>query len=93
MVKKGEEKSGLVNSYFATIGVKLANQLATIDTHDYLVPPNSDISTISTIYISEKRIKKKVESLKPNKSTGLDGISPKVLKLAGDAIVLAWVNL
>ena len=89
----GEEKAGFMNSYFTTIGEKLANQLATRDTRDYIVPPNSDIPQISTIDISEKRLKQKVESLKLNKSTGPDCISPKLLKLAGDAIVLPLANL
>ena len=89
----GEEKVGFMNSYFTTIGEKLANQLATTDTRDYIVHPKSDIPKISTIDMSEKKIKQKVESLKRNKSTGPDGISPKLLKLAGDAIVLALANL
>ena len=82
-----------MNSYFTTIGEKLANQLATTDTRDYIVPSNSHIPQISTICISEKRIKQKVESLKPNKSTSPDGILPKLLELAGDAIVLPLTNL
>ena len=34
-----EEKAGFMNSYFTTIGEKLANQLATTDTRDYIVSP------------------------------------------------------
>ena len=88
-----KEKAALMNTYFATIGEKLANELVTTDTYDHKDLPSSDIPKISTIHISEKRIKKKVESLKPNKSTGPDGISPKLLKLAGDAIVIPLANL
>ena len=46
------------------------------------------VQVVSDIYSTNDEIEKKVLALKSKKSTGPDGISPKLLKLAGSAIVL-----
>ena len=94
-----KEKAQLMNSYFATIGENLINTLPTIidnsqteDTnHD--VPPVLSTTRTSSIVISNRTALEKINKLKISKATGPDGISPKLLKLAGNTLVPALVDV
>lgn len=90
-----KEKAQLMNSYFATIGENLISTLPTItdnsqtqNTKQDELPALSMTSTTSII-ITDRTVQEKINKLKINKSTGPDGISPKLLKLAGNTIVPA----
>ena len=94
-----EEKAALMNSYFSAIGEKLADKLPppppVIDRREpgvirnlSAVPP-----PLNEITISQGSVRKKVQLLKINTSTGPDHIPPKLIKLAGAAIVPALVAL
>ena len=94
-----KEKAQLMNSYFATIGENLINTLPSIiDTsqaentnHDD--PPVLSTARTSSIVISNRTVLEKINKLKISKATGPDGISPKLLKLAGNTLVPALVDM
>lgn len=92
------EKACLMNSYFATIGEKLAsalpvpdgndgNETVEVNTEECVVPPVAEFN------VSCLTIRKKINALKTNKSTCPDNIQPRLLKLEGDAIVPPLVDL
>ena len=94
-----KEKAQLMNSYFATVGENLINTLPTISdnsqtegtNHDD--PPVLSITRTSSIVISNRTVLEKINKLKTSKATGPDGISPKLLKLAGKTIVPTLVDM
>ena len=86
-----------MNSYFATIGLKLSNTLP---------PPTScgqgitcadkgetDTPRLTDAYVSKSLVADKIKALKTRKSTGPHNIPPKLLKLAGGAIVPSLLSL
>ena len=83
----------MINSYFATIGENLTSTLpATSDNRQMQITKQDDLSevlatSIIPITISGRSVQEKVNKLKANKSTGSDGISPKLIKLVGNTIV------
>ena len=75
-----------MNCFFYTIAEKLnAGQLQA--PHLLTSPCSKPVPCISDIYLSSLDIDRKITLLKNNKATGPDGISPKLLKLAGTAVV------
>lgn len=94
-----KEKAQLMNSYFATIGENLINALPTIIDNSQMEDTNHDdppvLSTTrtSSIVISNRTVLEKINKLKTSKATGPDGISPKLLKLAGNTLVPALVDM
>jgi hypothetical protein len=94
------EKACLMNSYFATIGTKLGETLPPPTDNEQ----NSTDEGILNVGINQPAlldeftvslcsVQNKISKLKTNKSTGPDNISPKILKLAGTAIVQPLVSL
>jgi hypothetical protein len=79
------------NDYFVNIGPKLASE-ASREFHDEGLPNNcSRPGTISNspfcfFEISIENVSMTLRNLKANKSTGLDKIPVKILKLASDII-------
>ena len=90
-----DEKARLMNSHFALVGEKLANALPRCRKRE--CQNATDISNVSPplaeITISSQSVCEKVKSLDTNKSPGPDGISPKLAKLAGNAIVPSLISL
>ena len=93
-----DEKACLMNSYFATIGKKLAEELQF--TSKSSRPYNLNTAKTTTeppplegLTISQCSIQTKVNALNIDKSTGPDNISLKLLRIAGNAIVPAPTGL
>ena len=93
-----DEKACLMNSYFATIGKKLAEELQF--TSKSSRPYNLNTAKTTTeppplegLTISQYSIQTKVNALNINNSTGPDNISSKLLRIAGNAIVPALTGL
>ena len=93
-----DEKASLMNSYFATIGKKLAEEF--LFTSKSSLPHKLNTAKTTTeppplegFTISQNSIQTKVNALNINKSTGPDNISSKLLKIAGNAIVPALTGL
>ena len=89
LVVKDEEKACLMNTYFASVGEKLALDLPPSTTR--LLSSNSVTQTtivpsLSEVNVSEAGVLRQIKHLKSNKATGPDGISPKLLKLASHAV-------
>ena len=81
-----KEKSNLVNNFFSNIGEKLASSFqpqypSVLATSTKIVP------CVNNIALLPLAIERKLANLKTNKATGPDGISPKILKEAGDAML------
>ena len=83
---KDTEKASLMNCFFSTIAEKLnAGQLQA--SQPLTSPCSKPVPCISDINLSSLDIDRKITLLKNNKATAPDGISPKLLKLAGTAVV------
>ena len=86
-----------MNSYFATIGLKLSNTLPppTSCGHGITCADKGETDTprLTDVYVSKSLVADKIKALKTRKSTGPDNIPPKLLKLAGDAIVPSLLSL
>ena len=90
-----KDKVERMNSYFTTIGENLINSLPLPSGHA-MVDGNITSSLIpvpSFSLLTNQVVEEKVNRLKANKSSGPDKVSPKLLKLAGKAIVLALTNI
>ena len=90
-----KDEATSLNSYFATIGEKLNNLLPPpVITHP--VPDGlalGEVPQLSEFHLSEIAVKRKVRELQVKKSMGPDNIHPKLLKLAGEAIAPALLDL
>ena len=86
-----------MNSYFATIGLKLSNTLPppTSCSHGKTCADKGETDTPrrTDAYVSKSLVTDKINALKTRKSTGPNNIPPKLLKLAGDAIVPSLLSL
>ena len=84
-----------MNSYFTTIGENLINSLPMPSEHA-VVDGNTTSCLIpapSFSLLTNQVVEEKVNKLKANKSSGPDVVSPKLLKLAGKAIVPALTDI
>ena len=99
LAQSDEEKAALMNSHFSTIGERLADELPPPppvtegQESEAMHNPRAIPHSLEKITVSQGTVRKKVEMLKTNKSTGPDNIPPKLLKLAGAAVVPALVTL
>ena len=79
-----------MNTYFASVGEKLALDLSPSITRSLqssdLVTQTKIVPSFSEVNISEDGVLRQIKHLKSNKATGPDGISPKLLKLAIHAV-------
>ena len=83
---KDTEKASLINCFFPKIAKKLNSgqpQVPQLVTSPCSIP----VPRISNINLSSLDIDRKITSLKNNKATGPDGLSPKLLKLANTAVI------
>ena len=86
------EKSNLMNDFFSNIGRKLTETLHPCSYSEPTTRTNI-VPSINGVMVSPDDIIKKLNNLKPNKATGPDDISPKILKATGDALVTMLLNL
>ena len=88
---KDSVKANLMISYFATIGLTLSNTLCTPTScghgETYVDKGETHTPRLTDAYVSKSLVADKIKALNTRKSTGPDNIPPKLLKLAGDAIV------
>ena len=91
-VKGDENIASSFNDYFSTIGAKLANNLTDIDSDPMRFVPYVS-NTFSFRNISAHELMEAVAQIKTNKSPGIDGISAKLLKDAGDTISESLANI
>lgn len=95
LVLLDKEKAQRMNSYSTEIGKNLINSLSMPRQHAP-VDGNTILSFIpapSFPLLTNQSVQDKVNKLKTDKSSGPDDISPKLLKLAGKAIVPALVDI
>jgi len=83
--RDSSEIAEALNIHFTTVGAELA---ATLDTSDinfsnYICNHSSKFKLVHT---SNCEIQKLLENINPEKATGLDGIPPRLLKLAAPVL-------
>ena len=80
-----DEISNRLNHHFCSVGPILANEIPLTDAKftDYVLPLPHVFSLTKT---SNDIVLKLIQSLPPNKASGLDGISAKLLKEAGPIV-------
>jgi len=89
LVVKDDEKACLMNTYFASVGEKLALDLPPSITRSLSsdsVSQRKSVPSLTEVNSSEIGVLQQIKRLKSNKATGPDGISPKLLKLASHAV-------
>ena len=87
-VTDNKSKADLFNSFFLSH--------SNIDASNAELPGNDDINpavVLDRIVATESDVKDLIKSIDPSKATGPDGISPRLLKEAGDAIVPSLTRL
>ena len=88
-----KEKADILNKHFATVGQRLADENTPPSNHIELHPVSTVVTTNPTstaldLVIPTSLVKHIVTTeLKSNKATGPDGVSPRLLKFAGAALV------
>ena len=87
------DKANILNEHFSTIDEKLANELPNSD----LTQSNVNISTVApcvmSINLSYEGIVSSMAKLKADKASGLDNVTPKLPKLAGDSIIPSLLSV
>ena len=83
---KDTKKASLMNNFFSMIGEKL-NAGQPQAPQPFTSPCFKPVPCISDINLSRFDTDRKITILKNNKATGPDSLSPKLLKLAGTAVV------
>ena len=84
-----------MNSYFAKVSDRLITYKWPLSDHNAdLLKEFINSKTPGNIHFKVPLIKSdELKSLDPNKSTGIDGISPKMLKLASDALLPSLLQI
>ena len=90
---KDIDKANLINLFFTTVGEKLNNLLPSSLVHQSINLEHNDVPLLSRVTINNETILQKINSIKVKKSAGPDNIHPKLLKLAGNAIVPPLTHL
>ena len=91
-----EDKADLLNFYFSRIGENLASALPDPEisqVYDQGSVCVREIPTISEVNLMQHNVRREINELKTNKSTGPDNISPKLLRLAGNDIASSLTKL
>ena len=85
-----------LNKHFTSIS-KIAEQIKTSDQNwnslKRIIDTKLKHKTFEINFITPFEVKKIIEKLDNNKSTGLDGIGPKVIKQCGDTITIAIASI
>ena len=91
-VKGDENIASCFNDYFATIGSRLTSNSTVVDADPLRLVP-SVANTFSFHNIAAQEFMETLAQIKTNKSPGIDSISAKLLKDAGDTITESLVNI
>ena len=86
-----KEKAHIMNSYFTTVGQKLASNFPPTTVNGQGATSGAkderSVPLLTVIDVLSLAIRNKIEALKKNKSAGLYNIPPKLLRLTGDAVI------
>ena len=86
VINENKEKARAFNDYFASIGSKMARKFDTGNCYkSYLTEPNSNNLFLSPV--TEQELLSEISKLPAKKSSGLDNISPKIVKATSDIII------
>ena len=86
------EKANTLSEYFANVGERLAESLVQGNQLNVCLV-NKVTPVVMNIEITQDHVSKEILQIKPNKATGPDNISPKLLKLAGNSIVPSLTSI
>ncbi|KAL9961450.1 hypothetical protein ACROYT_G030391 [Oculina patagonica] len=85
--------ANILNEHFATIGEKLASGLPQAERRHPLANLSRVTPTVMTIDLTTDILKKALFKLKPDKASGPDHVSSKLLKYAGNVIILSLMSV
>ena len=89
LVVKDDDKVCLMNTYFASVGEKLAREptpsIMPLLSSDSLLQ-SSGVPSLSDVKLTEDIVLRHIKKIKSNKATGPDGICPKLLKSPSHAL-------
>ena len=93
-----QEKACIMNSYSATVGLNLASNFPQITSKRQGATSspkdNRTVPLLKEVHISSLAIRNKIEAINATKSMGpADNIQPKLLRLAGGAIIPSLESL
>ena len=95
-ITQGKDIVNRFNKFFTSIGPKLANSV-TDNAYRNSFDPLSYINPVNSVFhfrdISSYDLKSELQNVQMGKSTGLDKISTKLLKLAGDTIIESLLKI
>jgi len=86
-------KANILNEHFTTIGKKLASSLPPVVSKQSLTSVARVTPTVTTIDVTRDILKNALFNLKPDKASGPDNVSSKLLKSAGNAIVQSLMSV
>ncbi|KAL9954935.1 hypothetical protein ACROYT_G042525 [Oculina patagonica] len=85
--------ANILNEHFATIGEKLASGLPQAERRHPLANLSRVTPTVMTIDLTTDILKKALFKLKPDKASGPDHVSSKLLKYAGNVIIPSLMSV
>jgi hypothetical protein len=85
-----KEISNIFNSFFVSVGAKLASKFSSDTTK---INPTVSRDTFRWAPIETNSVEKKIQSLKKNKATGLDGIGSRLLKAASPVLSIYLTSI
>jgi hypothetical protein len=92
LTNSDKKKAEVLNEYFANVGERLAQNLLQGNQLN-VYPVNKVTPTVANIEITQELVCQEISKLKPNKATGPDNISPKLLQLAGETLVPSLTSI
>ena len=88
-----KEKANSINLFFSNVGNKLNNLLPTSTHLQPITLENKEVPLLSQVVLKREAVSRKINSLQVKKSAGPDHIHPKLLRVAGDAVIPFLVSL
>ena len=82
-----------MNEHFSTVGERLANECMTAYNQDFTAYIHRVTPTIMNMDLNPEMVDRSLKKLKANKASGPDEISPKLVKLAGSAILPSLTSM
>ena len=82
-----KEKANSINLFFSNVGNKLNNLLPTSTHLQPITLENKEVLLLSQVVLNREAVSRKINSLQVKKSAGPDNIHPKLLRVAGDAVI------
>ena len=88
-----KEKANSINLFSSNVRNKLNNLLPTSTRLQPITLENREVPLLSQVVLNREAVSRKINSSQVKKSAGPDNIHPKLLRVAGDAVIPSLVSL